>query len=159
MLAGLWINVQLSKSRFIVPFIAWPLTINYPFHSFNNQGIPKNACFLHKKASRPDRASLEEPSVTSQRLAVTSAPQQPAEEPGSNQNRKNHSDCFLTVLKGILDAIQRLTCIGLGAWAFARTNNYVELAAIIAIGQVGTSSAKTAFERVLKAIINEYTKL
>jgi hypothetical protein len=158
MLAGLWINVPLSKSRLIVPFIARPLTIHYTLHSFNNQGIPIKACFLHKKASRADRASLEEPSVTGQRLAVTSAPQQPAEELGSNQNRKKHSDCFLTVLKGILDAIQRLTCIGLGAWAFVRTNNYVEFAAIIAIGQVDTRSAKTIVERVLKAIINAYTK-
>jgi len=79
------------------------------------------------------------------------APQQSPEEYDGNQKRENHSKWLPKDLKETLDAIQRLACIGLGIWAFVHTNNYIEFATIIAIGQIDTRNAKEVVVRIIKA--------
>lgn len=159
MLAGLWINAQSNKSGCNVHLIERLFTIRHLILSFINQGIQVVPRLLLGMMSRPSGELSSEPSVAGHRSVVASAPHQSPEEHGGNQKPKNHSKWPLNDLKEILDAIQRLACIGLGIWAFVRTNNYIEFAAIIAIGQVNTRSAKDVVERVFKAIINEYIKL
>ena len=57
--------------------------------------------------------------------------------------------------KQILDAIQRLTCLGLAAWILIHTNDYIEFAEILTLGFIDARKAKEVIVRAIKATVTE----
>jgi len=101
----------------------------------------------------------KEQSTTDHQSTEIIVPQQSPEKRDSNQKPKSRSrqppKDHNGTLKEVVDAIQRLAFIGLGIWAFVRTNNYIELASIVAIGQIDACAAKDLIARIIKAIFTE----
>lgn len=146
MLAGLRTGTQSKTNGHIVPCAVKLLTTCPIMCSFlplcDNQGVLMSTSHVPEKRS----------SASGRRSRKTATPQQSPKEHDNNPEPENRGGWFPKDLKETLDAIQRLTCIGLGIWAFAHTNNYIEFIAIIAIGQVDTRSAKDVIVRIIKAV-------
>ena len=156
MLAGLQISTRSKKNEHVVSYAVRLLAtcpiVCYSLPLHNNQSVLMGTSHLPEKGSRSSGRRSKGSSVSVHQSEKTVASQQSPEKHDSNQKRENNSKWFPRDLKEMLDAIQRLACIGLGIWAFVHTNNYIEFITIIAVGQIDTRSAKEVIVRIIKAI-------
>jgi|SRR5450755_2794741 len=116
-----------------------------------------------KKRSRSSSAILKtrslEPSIACVPSTEVVAAQPSQGKHDSHQIPIHQRETILQWLrkdnKQILDAIQRLTCLGLAAWILFQTKNIVEFAEILTLGFIDARKAKEVIARVIKATITE----
>jgi hypothetical protein len=74
---------------------------------------------------------------------------------GARGTHGTSSRYSLKDLKPVLDAVQRVVCLGLAVWVMLHNNNVWEFIVILATSQIDSRGAKEILVRVLKGLVSE----
>ncbi len=81
--------------------------------------------------------------------------QQPRKHPTSAATPSRHMRFLPKDFGQVLDAVQRLVCLGLACWYLVTKGDWFGFAIILAVGQMDAKKAKEVLIRALRGVIDD----